>query len=83
MKTTVKFGVAMLTVGAFLGGAVLSNAETPDIFTRHGLPVPGVYFKNKESLQPASIAVSKSGQGVGDQTGSKVAKTRTRHIRSK
>jgi hypothetical protein len=65
MKTIVQSGLAALAVGAFL---VLSGkAETPDIFTKHGLPIPGAYFKSKESQQPATVAVSKSGQGVGDQ----------------
>lgn len=64
MKTIVQFGLVAL-VGAFL--ALSGKAETPDIFTKHGLPLPGAYFKNKESQQPATIAVSKSGQGVGDQ----------------
>jgi hypothetical protein len=81
MKTIIKFGMATLTVGALLGGAMLSNAETPDIFTRHGLPVPGVYFKN-QSQQPATVAVSKAGQGVGDQKTSKAAKKPTRHVHS-
>jgi hypothetical protein len=82
MKTIIKFGMATLTVGAFLGGAVLSNAETPDIFTRHGLPVPGVYFKNQENQQPATVATSKAGQGVGNQKTSKAAKKQTRHVHS-
>jgi hypothetical protein len=82
MKTILRFGLATLTVGAFLGGAVLSNAETPDIFTKHGLPVPGVYFKNQESQQPATVAVSKAGQGVGDQKTFKAAKKQTRHVHS-
>jgi hypothetical protein len=33
MKTIVKFGMATLTLGALLGGTVLSKAETPDTFT--------------------------------------------------
>ena len=57
--------VSNATTGAFLGVAWLSRAETPDTFTRHGLPIPGAYFKNKESQQPATVAVSKSGKGVG------------------
>jgi hypothetical protein len=65
MKTIVQFGFAALAVGAF--STLPSKAETADTFTRHGLPIPGAYFKNKESQQPASVAVSKSGQGVGDQ----------------
>src|SRR5260221_7897248 len=65
MKNIVQFGLAELAAGAFF--ALPSKAETPDIFTNHGLPIQGAYFKNKESQQPASVAVSKSGQGVGDQ----------------
>ncbi len=65
MKTIVQFGLAALAVGAF--STLPTKAETPDTFTRHGLPIPGAYFKNRESQQPASVAVSKSGQGVGDQ----------------
>jgi hypothetical protein len=65
MKNIVQFGLAALAAGAFF--ALPGKAETPDIFTKHGLPIPGAYFKNKESQQPASVAVSKSGQGVGDQ----------------
>ncbi|HET9373798.1 MAG TPA: hypothetical protein VFO40_02425 [Chthoniobacterales bacterium] len=83
MQKMIKWWLATLVTGAFLGGVLLSNAETPDIFTRHGLPIPGAYFKNKESQQPASIAVSKSGQGVGDQTGFSVTKTHTQHLRAK
>src|ERR1700752_3730907 len=65
MKNIVQFGLAALAAGAFF--ALPSKAETPDIFTKHGLPIPGAYFKNQEGQQPASVAVSKSGQGVGDQ----------------
>ncbi len=65
MKTIVQFGLAALAAGAFL--VLPGKAETPDIFTKHGLPLPGAYFKNKESQKPATVAVSKSGQGVGEQ----------------
>jgi hypothetical protein len=65
MNTIIKFGLAALAAGAF--STLPSKAETPDIFTRHGLPVPGVYFKNKENQQPATVAVNKSGKGVGEQ----------------
>jgi len=73
MNTIIKFGFAALAAGAF--STLPSKAETPDIFTKHGLPIPGAYFKNKERQQPASVAVSKSGQGVGDQ------KKHTKHVR--
>jgi hypothetical protein len=70
MKTMAKFGLAALAVGAFLGTALPSKADTPDAtfaFTKHGLPVPGAYFKAKENQQAATVAVSKSGQGVGEE----------------
>jgi hypothetical protein len=92
MKTIAKFGLAALAVGAFLGTALSSNADTPDLsnpFTKHGLPVPGAHFKAKESQQRATIAVSKSGVGVGqaNQTAWKtengvVVSTSYRHTRS-
>jgi hypothetical protein len=85
MKTIAKFGLAALAVGAF--STLPSMADTPDAtfaFTKHGLPVPGAYFKAKERQQATTIAVSKSGQGVGEskQTASKVEKKSTHHVRS-
>ena len=65
MKNIVQFGLAALAAGAFF--ALPGKAETPDTFTRHGLPIPGAYFKNKESQKAATIAVSKSGKGVGEK----------------
>ncbi|HEY2458482.1 MAG TPA: hypothetical protein VGI13_14365 [Candidatus Acidoferrum sp.] len=68
MKSIIKFGLAALGIGAILGATLPSEAETPDPsnpFTRHGLPVPGAYFKNKEGQKPATVAVSKSERGVG------------------
>jgi hypothetical protein len=81
MNATIKFGLAALAVGAF--STLPSKAETPDIFTKHGLPVPAVYFKNPESRHPATVAVSKSGKGVGEQnqTMSKAGKKHTKHVR--
>jgi hypothetical protein len=64
LHNIVKLSLAMVFTGALLEGAVPSKAETPDIFTKHGLPIPGAYFKNKESQKPATVAVSKSGKGV-------------------
>jgi len=82
MKTIAQFGVAVLAVGAF--SALPSKAGTPDIFTKHGLPLPGAYFKNKESQQPPTVAVSKSGQGVGDQkqAAPKAGKKHTKSVQS-
>jgi hypothetical protein len=87
MKTIAKFGLAALAVGAFLGNALPGKADTSDPsnpFTKHGLPIPGAYFQARENQQAATVAVSKSGQGVGEgkQTASKVEKKPTHHVRS-
>lgn len=89
MKTIAKFGLAALAAGAIFGSALPANAdqyvsELSNPFTKHGLPVPGAYFKAKENQQAATVAVSKSGQGVGEgkQTASKVEKKSTHHVRS-
>ncbi len=79
LQNIVKLSLAMVFTGALLEGAVPSKAETPDIFTKHGLPIPGAYFKNQETQQPATVGVSKSGQGVGEQkqTATKLNKRHT------
>jgi len=89
MNTTIKFGLAALAAGVFFGGTLLANADqyasqSSDIFSKHGLPVPGAYFKAKENQQAATIAVSKSGQGVGEQkqTKSQAAKKHANKIQS-
>jgi hypothetical protein len=83
MNTIIKFGLAALAVGAFSTLPSKADNTTPDSFTRHGLPIPGAYFKNQESQQPASVAVSKSGKGVGEhkQTVSKAGKKPSKHLR--
>ena len=83
MKTTIKFGVALLATGAFFGTTLPSKADT-DAFTKHGLPIPGAYFAQKENQKAATVAVSKSGQGIGEQkqTISKAGKKHTQHVRS-
>jgi hypothetical protein len=68
MNTIIKCGFAALAAGAFL--TLPSKAETPDLsnpFTKHGLPVPGAYFKVNESKQPATVAVSKSEKRAAGQ----------------
>lgn len=85
MKTAIKFGLAALAAGTFFGTSLTVNADSPDAtfaFTKHGLPVPGAYFKNSEIQQPATIAVSKSGQGIGQekQTTSKTRNTQRKHV---
>jgi hypothetical protein len=89
MKTITKFGLAALAAGAFFGSTLPVNADQyasqlSDPFTKHGLPVPGAYFKAKENQPTTTVAVSKSGQGVGEgkQTVSKVEKKPAHHARS-
>jgi hypothetical protein len=83
MNRVIKFGLAAFAAGAFSTLPSKADNNTPDSFTRHGLPIPGAYFKNRESLQPATIAVSKSEKGVGreKQTISKSGKKHTEHVR--
>lgn len=83
MNTIIKFGLAALAAEAFL--TLPSKAETPDLsnpFTRHGLPVPGAYFKNKESQQPAPVAIRKSEKRLGEQkqSMSKAGKKHTKRV---
>jgi hypothetical protein len=80
MNTIIKFGLAAFAAGAFSTLPSKADNNTPDSFTRHGLPIPGAYFKNQ---QPATIAVSKSEKGVGQekQTISKGGKKHTKHVR--
>ena len=89
MKTIAKFGLAALAVGAFFGSTLPVNADEyasqlSNPFTKHGLPVPGAYFNAKENQLTTTVAVSKSGQGVGEgkQTFSKVDQKPTHHVRS-
>ena len=49
MKNIIKFGLAALGMGAILGAALSSEAETPDIFTKHDLPIPGAYFASMQA----------------------------------
>jgi hypothetical protein len=58
-------------------------ARTSNYFKARGLVPPGSYSHN-ENQKPATIAVNKAGQGVGEQkqTTSKPAKKNTQHISS-
>ena len=89
MNTIVKLGVAALTAGGFWVSAVPGTAgefvdQNRNYFTKHGLPIPGESFKKNENQQPATIAVSKSGSGVGEQkqATSKAAKKQPKKTRS-
>jgi hypothetical protein len=80
---TIKFGLAALAIGAFFGVSlpvkadqlVWVRAQPVDYFRARGLVPPGSY-SNKDNNKPATVAVSKSGQGVGlqKQTTSKLGK---------
>jgi len=78
-----KYWVATFVTGAFLGAALLGEAETPDTFTRHHLPIPGAYFAKKESQKAVTVAIGKSGKGVGvqKQAASKTGKARAQQTR--
>jgi hypothetical protein len=82
----VKFGIFMLVAGTFLAGASATKAETPDPanpFTKHGLPVPGAYFKSKATPLSAAVAASASVKSSASpkQTAAKATKAQTKHIR--
>ena len=93
MKITsiVRFGVVALAMGAFSGVGlpvradqlVWVRARQLDFWRARGLVAPGSYSRS-ENQKPATIAVSKAGQGVGEQkpTTSKAAKKGTQHVRS-
>jgi hypothetical protein len=89
MNTIIKFGLATLATGAFFASTVQARADeyasaSSNYFTKHGLPIPGAYFKAKENQQTTTVAVSKSGHGIGEekQPVSKVEKQPTHHARS-
>ena len=89
MKTIVKIGLAALAAGAFLTSTVPVTAgefvdQNRNYFLKHGLPIPGESFKKNENQQPATIAVSKSGSGVGEQkqATSKAVKKQPKKTRS-
>jgi hypothetical protein len=67
MKIIGKFGLAALAAGAVWGVSLRGSAQTPDIFTKHGLPIPGAYFAHREIQKPATVAVSKSREGVREK----------------
>src|SRR5215831_12460541 len=76
MKITsiIRFGVAALAMGAFFGFGlpvradqiVWVRAQQMDFWRARGLVPPGSY-SHSENKKPATIAVTKAGQGVGEQ----------------
>ena len=93
MKITsiLRFAVVALAMGAFSGvglpvradQVVWVRAQQLDFWRARGLVPPGSYSQS-EKQKPATIAVSKAGQGVGEQkqTTSKAAKKGSQHVRS-
>ena len=81
----VKFGIFILAAGTFFAGVSPTKAETPDAnpFTKHGLPVPGAYFKSKETPPSATVAASASAKSgaAPKQTAAKATKKQTKPIR--
>jgi hypothetical protein len=75
IKTIVRIGVAALAMGAFFGVSfpvragelVWIRAQPLNYFQVRGLVPPGSY-SHMETQKPATIAVNKAHQGVGEQT---------------
>jgi hypothetical protein len=87
MNVIFRFGLGALAIATFSLTTCLSDAETVDpanAFTKHGLPVPGAYFKNKENTQRSVAVVTKSGKSAINQnpTASKAAKKQAKQVRS-
>ena len=82
-----RFGLCALATGAFCLTTSLSNADTTEpvnAFTKHGLPVPGAYFKNKENTPRTAVVLANSGKSTTNPnpTASKAAKRPAKHVRS-
>ena len=83
MKTTLKIGLISLVAGILVTGGIPVRAEQPvDNWSVRGLTRPGAWFEKYNTEKPVTVAVSKSGQGVGEQkqTASKVGKRQRQHV---
>ena len=83
MKTIPKIGLATLAVVVAIAGSLPAIADQPvDYWSVRGLTPPGAWFKKYNTEKPATIGISKSGQGVGEQkpAKSKAGKKHTSHI---
>src|SRR6516164_4560586 len=91
ITSTVRCGVAALAMGAFFAVDLPAKADPPgwvrapqlNFFQVRGLVPPGSYSRN-ENQKPATIAVNKAGQGVGEQNQatSTAAKKSIQQVRS-
>jgi hypothetical protein len=72
MKTTVKVGLMTLFAGGFMASSLSVMAtDQLDSWKVRGLTRPGAWFAESITEKPVTIGLSKSGQGVGDQKGTK------------
>jgi len=67
MNKVVRIGLVAVAAGTFFASTVSASAdesasELSNPFTKHGLPIPGAHLNSKEKVQPATVAVSKSGK---------------------
>src|SRR5260370_41533579 len=68
MKTTVKVGLMALIGGVLLVGGLPARANQPvDYWSVRGLTRPGAWFEKYDTENPVTVAVSKSGEGIGQQ----------------
>ena len=81
-----KLGLCALATGAFCLTTSLSNADTAEpvnAFTKHGLPVPCAYFKNKENTPRTAVVLANSGKSATNPnpTAARAAKKPAKHVR--
>jgi hypothetical protein len=77
--------ILTLAVGVAIAGSLPAKADQPvDYWSVRGLTRPGAWFQKYNTEKPATIGVSKSGQGVGEQKPAKseVGKKHTPHRRT-
>jgi hypothetical protein len=74
INTVVRYGAATLVMGALFavglpvqaGNVVWVRAEKLDYFRARGLVPPG-FYSPQDNSKPATMAVNKAGQGVGER----------------
>jgi hypothetical protein len=67
MKTIVKVGLYLLAAGFMASSLSVTAADQLDSWKVRGLTRPGAWFAKNTTEKPVTIALSKSGQGVGMQ----------------
>jgi hypothetical protein len=80
MKTIAKIGLVTVAVGVAMAGSLtLQAAEQLDNWKVRGLTRPGAWFEKYNTEKATTIAVNKSGRGVGAQK-SIAPKKRPKHV---